>query len=64
VTAAISNTPFIGKPRFGDYELIHELARGGMSVLYRAHRLSLKRAVAIKMILAGQLATEAEVMRF
>ena len=57
-----SDTPL---PGFGDdYEVLKEIGRGGMGIVYKAYQKSLKRIVAVRTIIGGRQAAEADINRF
>ena len=48
----------------GEYELIEELGRGGMGVVYKARQKGMNRLVALKMIIGGRYSSDDSIRRF
>ena len=48
----------------GDYDVLSEVGRGGMGVVFKARHRGLHRLAAVKMVLAGEFASPAQELRF
>src|SRR5439155_8779979 len=60
----VQDSSSVDLPEIPGYEVLREVGRGGMGVVYLAHQYGVDRLVALKMILAGDSATAQERARF
>ncbi|RMF76832.1 MAG: hypothetical protein D6744_11995 [Planctomycetota bacterium] len=61
---AADETPSATPERLGDFEIIEEIGRGGMGVVYRARQVTLNRIVALKVLAAGSTNATKAIARF
>ena len=59
-----SSLNLVDGAKFGDYQIIRQLGRGGMGIVFEAVHGALNRRVALKVLLSGTLASQDEVDRF
>ncbi|MGF1583340.1 MAG: protein kinase [Gemmataceae bacterium] len=61
---AVSRKKFPPLSRVGEYEILHEIGRGGMGVVFKARHVQLNRIVALKMLSGGVVTREEDAIRF
>ncbi|HJZ89641.1 MAG TPA: serine/threonine-protein kinase [Gemmataceae bacterium] len=64
VIRPVTPPPAGALPEVPGYQVLGELGRGGMGVVYKARQIKLDRLVAVKMILTGPWTTESDLARF
>ena len=62
--SAVRSSPVRPLPSIPGYELLGELGRGGMAIVYKARQTNLDRLVALKVLREGTYAREQELTRF
>jgi serine/threonine protein kinase/outer membrane protein assembly factor BamB len=60
----VAETATVTTAKFGKYELLGEIARGGVGIIYKARQPGLNRLVAVKVLLGGAAASSQQVQRF
>lgn len=55
--------PYVGR-QIGDYEILEEIGRGGMGIVWKAKQKSLSRVVAVKIVISSDFASEESRVRF